>query len=286
MAASSRRSINTIDKLVVQENLIENPGVIRKIIYKYFEQHFNSSQAIGIKDWSCNFRSLNVNSVIQLERPFSEEEVWNVISRSEGNKAPGPDGFNMHFFKVYWSMVKEDIMRIFEQLFDSGSFDKRLNASFIVLIPKCVFALGLNEFRPINLVGCIYKLLAKVLANRLRNVMDEVIGHNQFAFIKSRQILECSLVANEVIDEIKKKGFGGLLFKADFEKAYDSVDWSFLDAIMTKMGFGVRWRKWINACVSTVSMSVLINGTPSRQFWPTRGLRQGYPYPPSVQHCG
>ena len=129
-------------------------------------------------------------------------------------------------------------MRFFGQFFDSSSFDKRLNASFIALIPKCASASGLNEFRPISLVGCIYKILAKVLANRLRDVLDEVIGPNQFSFIKGRQILDCSLVANEVIDEIKKKGIGGLIFKVDFEKAYDSVDWFFMDAIMAKWVLG------------------------------------------------
>ena len=99
-----------------------------------------------------------------------------------------------------------------------------MNALFIALIPKRSSAFGLNDYRQISLVGGIYKILAKVLANRLRDVLDEVIGPNQFSFIKGRQILDCSLVANEVIDEIKKKRSGGLIFKVDFEKAYDSVD--------------------------------------------------------------
>ena len=139
--------------------------------------------------------------------------------------------------------IKVDVLKIFEIFFESGFFDKRLNASFIALIPKCSSALGLSNYRPISLVGCIYKLLAKVLANRLWVVLDEVVGPNQFSFIKGRQILDCSLVANEVIDEIKKKMSGGLIFKVDFEKAYDSVEWTFLDAVMAKMGFGGRWRK-------------------------------------------
>ena len=80
-----------------------------------------------------------------------------------------------------------------------------------------------------------------------------------------------------MINEIKKKRSGGMIFKVDFEKAYDSVDWYFLEAVMVKMGFGGRWRKWIRACVSTASLSVLINGSLSRQFKASRGLRQGCP---------
>ena len=100
-------------------------------------------------------------------------------------------------------------MRFFKNFFKSGTFDIRLNASFIALIPKCSSFSSLNEYRSINLVGCIYKLLSKVLANRLREVLVEVIGPNQLSFIKGRQILDCFLVANEVIDEIKKKGARG-----------------------------------------------------------------------------
>ena len=100
-------------------------------------------------------------------------------------------------------------MRVFEIFFESGFFDRRMNASFIALIPKRFSLSSLNKYKPISLVGCIYKLLSKVLANRLRGVMEKVIGPNQFSFIKGRKILDCSLVDNEVIDEVKKKGSEG-----------------------------------------------------------------------------
>ena len=173
-----------------------------------------------------------------MEQPFSEEEVWGVIRNSNGNKAPGPYGFNMHFIKDQWGSIKEDVMKLFDAFFSSGNFDKRLNKSFIALIPKEALPIGLNEYRPICLVCCIYKIIAKVLANRLRRVMKEVVGDNQFSFVRGKQILDCCLVANEVIDTIKKSSLGGLLLKVDFEKAYDSVEWPFLDMVMEKMNFG------------------------------------------------
>ena len=98
LTASSRRYGNYIDKLVVQGNSIDNPRDIREAITKFFDLHFNKTQAVQIQDWNCNLRSLKENSPDLLERPFSEKEVWSVISNSDGNKAPGPDGYNMHFF--------------------------------------------------------------------------------------------------------------------------------------------------------------------------------------------
>ena len=203
--------------------------------------------------------------------------MWEAIRHCDGNKAPGPDGFNLYFFKSQWSVVKDNVMMVLDEFFSLGSFDSKLNKSFITLIPKCAMPTCLNDYRPISLVGSMYKILAKVLANRLRSVINEVIGPNQFSFVKGKQILDCSLVANEVIDDIKRKCEGGLLFKVDFEKAYDSIDWSFLDLVMAKMRFGMKWRKWISTCVSTVPLSVLVNDSPFRQLKISRGLRQGCP---------
>ncbi|OMP03932.1 reverse transcriptase [Corchorus capsularis] len=89
-----------------------------------------------------------------------------------------------------------------------------------------------------------------------------------------RQILDCSLIANEVVDSMRKGGEGGICFKVDFEKAYDSVDWGFLEFIMRKMGFGEKWMKWNSKCVTTPTISVLVNGSAGRTFSTSRGLRQ------------
>jgi len=138
----------------------------------------------------------------------------------------------------------------------------------------------LNDFRPISLVGSIYKILAKVLANRLRHVIGSVIAEEQSAFVKNRQILDGILIANEMVDEAHRLKKELLLFKVNFEKAYDSVDWGYLDAVMERMSFSVLWRKWIKECVSTVTASVLVNGSPTDEFPLERGLRQGDPLSP------
>jgi hypothetical protein len=155
-----------------------------------------------------------------------------------------------------------------------------LNATFIALIPKVDSPQRLNDFRPISLVGSLYKILAKVLANRLRLVIGSVISESQTAFVKDRQILDGILIANEIVDEAKKSKKELLLFKVDFEKAYDSVDWGYLDAVMGRMDFPPLWRKWMKECVCTATASVLVNGSPTDEFPLERGLRQGDPLSP------
>ncbi|KAK3188760.1 hypothetical protein Dsin_028321 [Dipteronia sinensis] len=110
--------------------------------------------------------------------------------------------------------------------------------------------------------------------------MDSVIGDYQMAFIRDSQILDNFVIAEEVIHEWRKDREGGLMVKLDFEKAYNSVDHNFLDTMMEGMGFGVRWRHWMRACVTSPTLLVLVNRSPTKQFGIERGLRQGDPISP------
>ena len=171
-------------------------------------------------------------------------------------------------------------MDLFKEFFDKKYFTKSLNSTFLVLIPKKGGANDLGDFRPISLLGGLYKLLAKVLANRLKKVLDKVVSVDQNAFVRGRQILDASLIANEVIDFWHKRKEKGLICKLDIEKTYDSINWNFLMKVLHKMGFGARWMEWIWWCISTANFSVLVNGVPVGYFSNSRGLRQGDPLSP------
>ncbi|GKC49890.1 RNA-directed DNA polymerase, eukaryota, reverse transcriptase zinc-binding domain protein [Tanacetum coccineum] len=192
----------------------------------------------------------------------------------------GPDGINFKFIKRYWDTIKLEFFNYIKHFETHGRLATGCNASFIVLIPKISDPLDLSDYRPISLIGCMYKVLSKLLSYRLSRVIHKLISPNQTAFLKGRQILDGSLIANEIVNFVKKKKIKMLLFKVDFEKAFDSVNWNFLLDTMSKMNFGTKWCNWISSCLSSCSMSVLVNGSASKEFKMECGLRQEDPLSP------
>ncbi|RVW97689.1 Transposon TX1 uncharacterized 149 kDa protein [Vitis vinifera] len=175
---------------------------------------------------------------------------------------------------------EEEILAMFKEFHEQKTFLKSLNNTFLVLIPKKGGAEDIGDFRPISLLGGLYKLLAKVLANRLKKVIGKVVSPAQNAFVMGRQILDASLIANEVIDSWQKRKEKGVICKLDIEKAYDSLNWQFLMKVLQKMGFGQKWLGWMWSCISSARFSVLVNGVPVGFFPSTKGLRQGDPLSP------
>lgn len=126
----------------------------------------------------------------------------------------------------------------------------------------------------------MYKIVSKLLANRMKKVMPFIIDESQSAFIEGRHLLHSMLIANEVIEEAKRDSKSCLVFKVDFEKAYDSMSWDFLLYMLQRTGFCPKWVKWIEGCLKSASISILVNGSPSAEFIPSRGIRQGDPLAP------
>lgn len=130
------------------------------------------------------------------------------------------------------------------------------------------------------MIGSLYKILAKTLAGRLKQVLGNIISEGQGAFLLGRHILEGVVVVNEVLDLAKRKKRRCLALKVDFEKTYHSVTWSFIDYMLMRLGFNSTWRKWMSGCYTANSISVLVNGSPTNEFFASRGIIQGDPLAP------
>nr|GEY38441.1 RNA-directed DNA polymerase, eukaryota [Tanacetum cinerariifolium] len=167
-----------------------------------------------------------------------------------------------------------------EHFFEHGSFSKGCNSSFIALIPKVSNAKFVSDFRPISLIGCVYKVVTKILANRLASVISDIVSDTQSAFVAKRNILDGPFILNELLSWCKKSKKQAMFFKVDFAKAYDSVRWDYLLDILHAFGFGPKWCRWIRGIFSFAKALVLVNGSPTSEFSFWRGLKQGDPLSP------
>ncbi|XP_019429814.1 PREDICTED: uncharacterized protein LOC109337317, partial [Lupinus angustifolius] len=271
----SRRS-KEVHGLLIDEVWVDDPGRVKNHIRSFFRDRFAESHSNRPSLGGIEFNGISAEDNQFLTSRFEEEEIKEAVWSCEGDKSPGPDGFNFTFIKKSWDCVKSDIIAMVDDFYIFGDLARGCNASFIVLIPKSSSPQGLGDFRPISLVGCIHKLISKLLVGRLKRVIHSVISDCQTAFIKGRNIMDGVVIANEIIDQARKKKDGNcFIFKVDFEKAYDSVNWSFLLYMLERMGFCFKWRNWIKSCLQSNSFSILVNGSPTSEFRMARGLRQG-----------
>jgi hypothetical protein len=165
--------------------------------------------------------------------------------------------------------------------FHNGDLDLfSLNFGIITLLPKCQVAIRIQQFRPICFLNVGFKIFTKAATNRVNRVAEKVIQPSQTAFILGRYILEGVTILHETIHELHRKKLDVVIFKVDFEKAYDKVKWTFLQQTPRMKGFSPLWCKWIHQFVSGGSVAVKVNNDVGRYFQTKKGLRQGDPLSP------
>lgn len=216
-----------------------------------------------------------------MDARFTEEEILEAINQQPSEKVPGPDGFTGKFYTCCWPVIKDDLVRAMNCLYElnAGPLEK-LNSASVVLIPKTEVAQNPKEFRPISLLHSFAKLVAKILAIRLSKQIDNLISPSQSAFIMRRCIQDNFLYVRNLARAYHRTRTPALLFKPDISKAFDMVSWEYMLELLDKRGFTNRWQNWLTLMLKSSSSSILLNGVPGPKIRHKRWLRQGDPLSP------
>ncbi|XP_016186167.1 uncharacterized protein LOC107627863 [Arachis ipaensis] len=193
----------------------------------FFQKLFSTREAVNMDamgEFPCP--SLSREACQKLVKPVALEEVKRAVFGMNSFKALGPDGFQALFYKEFWDSLSNDVWRLVKRAFAGENISAAVFDTFIVLIPKVEAPSYLKDFRPISLCNVIYKIITKVLVNRFRPFLSEIIGPLQGGFIPGRGTTENIIIAQEIMHFMRKTKSkkGSMAFKIDLEKAYDRVD--------------------------------------------------------------
>ena len=205
-------------------------GGIASIATEYFKELFSTSCPSRIEEVANLVpRSVTLEMNKQLTKEFQREEIIQVVHSMHPTKAPGPDSMSAIFYQKYWDVIGNDIINTVLNVLNSNASVAPLNQTNIALIPKTNSPTKMNEFQPISLCNVSYKIISKVLANRLKPILSTIISENQSAFVPGRLITDNVLVAFEIMYYLKKKEGkeNYMAVKLDMSKAYDRVEWCF-----------------------------------------------------------
>jgi len=209
------------------------------------------------------------------------DEIKRAMFDLNGDGAPGPDGFGGHFFQHFWDIVSSDVISSVQEFFYTGSIIPNLNSNLIVLIPKVPSACSMGDFRPIALANFQFKIVTKILAERLAIISMRIVSPQQSGFVHDRNIYGCVILASEVINLLLTKQFGGnVAVKVDIRKAFDTMDWNFLLLVLKMFSFHSVFCDWIRDILHFAHLSVMVNGNIVGFFPCKRGVCQGDPLSP------
>jgi len=214
----------------------------------------------------------DVDNQILLRFPL-HDEIKEAVFALNVDGAPGPDGFGSHFYQTFWDVVGIDVVQFVQEFFLRGVVPPNINSNMIVLIPKTPGAQSMGDYQPIALVNFQFKIISKIVADRLACITLRIISVEQRGFVCDRNISECVIIASEVISSLDKRQYdGNIALKVYISKAFDTLDWNFMIMVLHNFAFSTTFINWILAILQSARLSILVNGKVVSFFSCSRGV--------------
>ncbi|XP_058751049.1 uncharacterized protein LOC131624079 [Vicia villosa] len=261
--AKIRRKINLISSLVIDDNVVTDLAVMENHIESHFKNLFNNNHRMqdNILINANVPHLLNDNSNAMLTLIPSADEIHGAVKNLNANSAPGPNGFGGIFYHTYWNIIKLDVINVVTQFFSHGWIMPNYNANTLVLIPKTKEASCLGQYRPIALANFKFKIISKILIERLSSILPNIISKEQKGFVSGRCIKDGICLTSEAINILQNKSFSGnVALKIDIAKAFDTLNWNFIIQTLKCFGFNATFCNWIYAILNSANLSIGFNG--------------------------
>ena len=284
-AVMERRATNFISSVCDSDGNFHYGDEVPQTFIDYFQGVLGEedSAVTPMMDQALFDRRLTLHESLEIIKPFTNDEIKSALFSIGIDKAPGSDGFSSLFFKSAWPIIGKDFLTAIHSFFYTSRLEKEVNHTLVSLVPKCPNASKVTDFRPFACCSVIYKTISKILADRMKGYLNFLISLMQSAFIPGRLISDNILMAHELVAGYQRgTGPPRCAFKIDIRKAYDTVNWDYLIAMMEGFGFHIAFVKWLKVMITTSSFSLVINGSSEGFFRGKRGIRQGDPISPCL----
>lgn len=280
----NRKVIKEIKR--VDGTILVKEDEIMKEIESFYENLY-ASQDTGtnetFKDFVRNVQTVKLTDEKRddLEGYITIEECAKVLKTFPTGKSPGDDGFTAEFYNCFFDLVSRDLVNSFNTAYKEGMMSISQRRGVITLVPKeDSYLSALSNWRPITLLNLDYKIVSKVIAKRIEKVLPQIIHSDQTGFVKGRYIGQNIRLINDILEQTKLQNIPGILLLLDFQKAFDTIEWSYIQNTLDLLNFGQSIKRWISTFYTNPESAVLNNGFSTNYFQLSRGVRQGCPLSP------
>ena len=283
----SRNKQRTVMNKLINDNgeTIYNQTEILNCQAEYYKNLYSEKQQKNRKDIkeyvkNVNVKCLSIDEKLKCESTLTEAECQCVLNSFKKSKTPGTDGLTVEFYKKFWNLLKSPLVNSLNRSYIEGQLSYSQRQAVITLIDKKKDRTLLKNWRPISLLNVDYKIASKTIAERFKQFLPKLINNSQVGYVQGRYITENIRTAIDIMHFAKQKHLPGIFVNIDFQKAFDSINWVFLEEVLIKFNFGASFIRWIKTFYNNITSCIINNGNLSKEFILERGVRQGDPLSP------